>query len=93
MKKSLLYIGNKLSGHNATVTSIETLGLLLEKEGYEVFYASSMKNKMHSSTHAHCLATFLETIVEVKSFFIFAWCHHVVNFLHHHMVQFYHFFL
>lgn len=46
MKKSLLYIGNKLSGHNATVTSIETLGLLLEKEGYEVFYASSMKNKI-----------------------------------------------
>lgn len=46
MKKSLLYIGNKLSGHNATVTSIETLGLLLEKEGYTVFYASSMKNKI-----------------------------------------------
>lgn len=46
MKKSLLYIGNKLSGHNATVTSIETLGFLLEKEGYTVFYASSMKNKM-----------------------------------------------
>lgn len=46
MKKSLLYIGNKLSRHNATVTSIETLGLLLEKEGYNVFYASSKKNKI-----------------------------------------------
>lgn len=46
MKKSLLYIGNKLSGHNATVTSIETLGLLLEKEGFQVFYASSKRNKI-----------------------------------------------
>jgi glycosyltransferase involved in cell wall biosynthesis len=46
MKKSLLYIGNKLSGHNSTVTSIETLGLLLEKEGYNVYYASSKKNKI-----------------------------------------------
>lgn len=46
MKKSLLYIGNKLSGHNATVTSIETLGLLLEKEGFTLYYASSKKNKV-----------------------------------------------
>jgi glycosyltransferase involved in cell wall biosynthesis len=46
MKKNLLYIGNKLSGHNATVTSIETLGLLLEREGYVLIYASSKKNKV-----------------------------------------------
>lgn len=46
MKKRLLYIGNKLSGHNATVTSIETLGVLLEKEGYELVYASSKENKI-----------------------------------------------
>lgn len=46
MKKSLLYIGNKLSGHNATVTSIETLGLLLEKEGFTIHYASSKRNKI-----------------------------------------------
>ena len=46
MRKSLLYIGNKLSGHNATVTSIETLGLLLEKEEYKLIYASSKKNKV-----------------------------------------------
>ncbi|MBC7606881.1 MAG: glycosyltransferase family 4 protein [Burkholderiales bacterium] len=45
MKKCLLYIGNKLSEHGMTVTSIETLGILLEKEGYQVFYASSKKNK------------------------------------------------
>ena len=46
MKKNLLYIGNKLSRHNSTVTSIETLGLLLENEGYNLFYASSRKNKV-----------------------------------------------
>lgn len=46
MRKNLLYIGNKLSGHNSTVTSIETLGLLLEKEGFTVHYASSKRNKM-----------------------------------------------
>lgn len=43
--KSLLYIGNKLSAHGFSVTSIETLGPLLESEGYELFYASSKKNK------------------------------------------------
>jgi len=44
--KNLLYIGNKLSSHGITVTSIETLGLLLEDEGYHLFYASSKKNKI-----------------------------------------------
>lgn len=44
--KSLLYIGNKLSGHGLSVTSIETLGPLLEQEGYALFYASSKKNKV-----------------------------------------------
>jgi glycosyltransferase involved in cell wall biosynthesis len=43
--KNLLYIGNKLSGHGYTSTSIETLGTFLEAEGYQVFYASSKKNK------------------------------------------------
>lgn len=45
MKKNLLYIGNKLSGHGMTVTSIETLGVLLEAEGFKLTYASSKKNK------------------------------------------------
>lgn len=45
MKPRLLYIGNKLSKHGVTVTSIETLGALLELEGYDVLYASSFKNK------------------------------------------------
>lgn len=44
--KSLLYIGNKLSAHGFSVTSIETLGPLLESEGYQLFYASSKKNKV-----------------------------------------------
>ncbi|TPD69780.1 glycosyltransferase family 4 protein [Flavobacterium microcysteis] len=43
--KNLLYIGNKLSQHGFSVTSIETLGPLLEGEGYTLFYASSKKNK------------------------------------------------
>jgi L-malate glycosyltransferase len=46
MKKNLLYIGNKLSDHGMTVTSIETLGILLENEGYTIVYASSKKNKI-----------------------------------------------
>src|SRR6218665_455703 len=44
--KNLLYIGNKLSNHGITVTSIEKLGLLLEGEGYHLRYASSQKNKL-----------------------------------------------
>ncbi len=42
--KKLLYIGNKLSIHGNTATSIETLGSFFEDEGYKVFYASSKKN-------------------------------------------------
>lgn len=44
--KHLLYIGNKLSNHGYTFTSIETLGEFLENEGFHVFYASSKKNKI-----------------------------------------------
>lgn len=44
--KQLLYIGNKLSKHGNTATSIETLGSFLEVEGFKVFYASSKKNKI-----------------------------------------------
>lgn len=45
MKSNLLYIGNKLSQHGLTVTPIETLGNLLESEGYHLIYASSKKHK------------------------------------------------
>jgi glycosyltransferase involved in cell wall biosynthesis len=44
--KNLLYIGNKLSKHGVTPTTIETLGPLLEREGYTVAYVSSRKNKL-----------------------------------------------
>ncbi|MGV3697964.1 glycosyltransferase family 4 protein [Flavobacterium sp.] len=44
--KHLLYIGNKLSNHGYTSTSIETLGAFLEGEGFRVFYASSKKSKV-----------------------------------------------
>ena len=42
---SLLYIGNKLSKHGVTPTTIEILGPLLEQEGFTVTYSSSHKNK------------------------------------------------
>lgn len=44
--RNLLYIGNKLSRHGVTMTSIESLGQLLESEGYRLQYASSKKNKL-----------------------------------------------
>lgn len=43
--KKILYIGNKLAEHGYNSTSIETLGLFLEDEGFKVYYASSKKNK------------------------------------------------
>jgi len=46
MKKKILYIGNNLSKHGNTTTSIETLGAFLEQEGYTVYYSSSKKNQV-----------------------------------------------
>lgn len=43
--KKLLYIGNKLSKHGYTPTSIETLGTFFSNEGFQVDFASSQKNK------------------------------------------------
>ena len=45
MKKRLLYIGNQLSKHGYNKTSIETLGVFLEVEGYHVIFTSSKKNQ------------------------------------------------
>jgi glycosyltransferase involved in cell wall biosynthesis len=45
MKKHLLYIGNQLSKHGYNKTSIETLGVFLEVEGYHVIFTSSKKNQ------------------------------------------------
>ncbi|MBT0608466.1 glycosyltransferase family 4 protein [Aequorivita echinoideorum] len=44
-KGSILYIGNKHSKKGNTVTSVETLGAFLEAEGFQVFSASSYRNK------------------------------------------------
>lgn len=44
--KNLLYIGNKLSGKGVNVTTIETLGKSLTREGYVVFYASDKRNPL-----------------------------------------------
>lgn len=41
----ILYIGNKLSKHGYSSTTIETLGALLKDEGFDVSYASSKKFK------------------------------------------------
>lgn len=46
MKNNLLYIGNKLLKHGMTATSIETLGVFLEAEGYNLIYASSKIYKL-----------------------------------------------
>ncbi|GER59683.1 hypothetical protein ULMA_17910 [Patiriisocius marinus] len=45
-KKSILYIGNKLSGKGFTTTVIETLSENLVNEGFKVYTASSKKNKL-----------------------------------------------
>ena len=44
--KSILYIGNALSRHGKNPTAIETLGTLLEKNGFAVTYSSSKINKV-----------------------------------------------
>lgn len=43
--KNILYIGNKLKARGVNLSTIDTLGALLELEGYKVFYASSKSNK------------------------------------------------
>ncbi len=45
-KKKILYIGNKLAKHGFSLSSIETLGPLLEGEGYELLYSSDQKNQV-----------------------------------------------
>ena len=39
----LLYLGNQLSKHGFNKTTIETLGVQLEEEGYTIYYASDKK--------------------------------------------------
>jgi glycosyltransferase involved in cell wall biosynthesis len=49
--KNILYIGNKLLGKGNTATTIDTLGPLLQKEGYRLRYASSIENKSKRMLH------------------------------------------
>ena len=49
--KHLLYIGNKLARTGANPTAIDTLGPLLEGEGYRLTYASEYKNKLVRFLH------------------------------------------
>ncbi|MDT0557367.1 glycosyltransferase family 4 protein [Ichthyenterobacterium sp. W332] len=44
--KNVLYIGNKLNKLNSNSSYNETLGFLLENEGYNLSYASSKSNKL-----------------------------------------------
>jgi len=44
--KSILYIGNKLESKRNNVSSIHTLGSLLENENYKIYYASGKVNKV-----------------------------------------------
>ena len=42
----IVYVGNIISGHGKTATTIETLGKLLQKEGFHVQLTSSKQNKI-----------------------------------------------
>ncbi|MEM6687143.1 MAG: glycosyltransferase family 4 protein [Bacteroidota bacterium] len=42
----IIYVGNIISGHGKTATTIETLGKLLQKEGFEVRLTSNKQNKI-----------------------------------------------
>jgi glycosyltransferase involved in cell wall biosynthesis len=46
IKPGILYIGNKLAAHGYTPGNIDTLGPLLELEGYTMYYSSSKLNKL-----------------------------------------------
>ncbi|WP_124980891.1 glycosyltransferase family 4 protein [Nonlabens xiamenensis] len=49
--KNILYIGNKLAQKGRTATTIDTLGPLLEGEGFKVKYASSKSNPVIRLLH------------------------------------------
>lgn len=42
----IVYVGNIISGHGKTATTIETLGKLLQKEGFELQLTSNKQNKI-----------------------------------------------
>lgn len=46
MPQNILYIGNKLATHGRTASTIDTLGPLLEAQGFKLRYASTKRNKV-----------------------------------------------
>jgi len=42
----IVYVGNIISGHGKTATTVETLGKLLQKEGFDVKLTSNKQNKI-----------------------------------------------
>jgi len=74
----IIYLGNQLSKHGFTPTSVETLGERL-KESFEVVQASSMKNQLLRLVHMwwkvvrHRKASYLLVDTYSTSAFLFAW--------------------
>ena len=62
MMKRLLYIGNQLSKHGYNKTSIETLGIFLEAEGYHLIFTSDKKNQWY-----RMLEMVVTTFLKVRS--------------------------
>ena len=61
MKKRLLYIGNQLSKHGYNKTSIETLGVFLGGEDYNLILTSDKKNQL-----VRFFDMFLTTLFKVR---------------------------
>lgn len=59
--KKLLYVGNKISAHGYNKTTIETLGVLLSDEGFQVFYTSNKKHPL-----LRLLDMVFTTVVKIK---------------------------
>jgi glycosyltransferase involved in cell wall biosynthesis len=77
-KLKLVYVGNKLSSHGFTPTSVELLGVRL-KQDFDVVTASSKKNQLLRLLHIWCVvlknrkADYLLIDTYSTSAFIFAW--------------------
>ncbi|WP_299101306.1 glycosyltransferase family 4 protein [uncultured Winogradskyella sp.] len=59
--KNVLYIGNNLKNKKSNTSSIQTLGALLEGEGYSLYYASSKSNKVFR------LLDMLKSVVKLRN--------------------------
>lgn len=59
--KNVLYIGNNLRSKTSNISGIQTLGALLESEGYSMYYASSKTNKVFR------LLDMMRTVVSLRN--------------------------